>query len=82
VNVTLDIVREESTRTFRLVPNTTVLGQLDSRPDYTLTVTAGNETATETLSAATVDCNASRTTFTFADDGVTVRTVSTTMACQ
>lgn len=84
VNVTLDIAHdgEGSSRQFRLFPDTTVVGTLDTRADYTLTVTAGNRSATETLPASTFDCNSSGTTFTVTDDGVSVNTVSTEIACQ
>jgi len=84
VNVTLGIVRDgyDTSRTVRLSPNTTVLGTLDYEANYTLTVTAGEASATETLPASTFDCNSSGTTFTVTDDGVTVRTMSTMLACQ
>jgi hypothetical protein len=84
-NVTLTVVRDGDTvfeQSYRSFPNTTVLGEVDRRGNYSLTVAARDGgSVTETLTAASFDCNYSTTTFDLSDPDPTVRTVSTEMAC-
>lgn len=85
-NVTLTVGRDGETvyeRTFRSFPDTAILGLIDHVGDYTLTVSVVGEDGlvTETLAAASFDCNYSTTTFDLSNPEPTVRTVSTEMAC-
>jgi hypothetical protein len=84
-NVTLTVVRDGETiyeQAFRSFPNTTVLGEIDHAGNYTVTlsVTDGSN-VTETLGAASFDCNHSTTTFDLSEQTPTVETVSTEMTC-
>lgn len=84
-SVTLTVVRDGDTvfeQSYRSFPNTTILGEVDRRGNYSLTVTVRDGgTVTETLTASSFDCNYSTTTFDLSDSDPTVRTVSTEMAC-
>jgi hypothetical protein len=69
-------------QSYRSFPNTTKLGEIDRRGNFTLTVTVrdGGDVS-ETLTATAFGCNYSTTTLDLSGPDPTARTVSTEMAC-
>lgn len=85
VHVILQITHEDAEASHEtmptLSPDETQYGVLTSKANYTVTVTVGNQNATETIPASMFDCNDSTTTFTIEAYDITVQTLSTTMGC-
>lgn len=85
VAVTLNITRAEGeavfNKTFHLAPNEDQLGVLDYKANYTVRVTADNQTVTKHIQPSMFDCNAYSTTFAVDIDEIHVRTLATASEC-
>lgn len=81
IHITHDDAETIFEETYMLPPGASHSGVLDYKANYTVTVTVGNHTATEHIPKSMFDCNDSTTTFTIIQDNVTLKTVSTSVAC-
>lgn len=85
VAVTIEVARAEDDpvfeETYNLAPQEIHYGVLDYEANYTVTVTAGNLTATKRIPTSMYDCNDHTTTFAVFEDEITVRTLSTAKGC-